>query len=162
MRLTRTLSREMYAEDRRTPSVAHYRDDTDEGYPPDSVPAIEVIEFANGETVWCAPYHVSGNTLDTHAQNVFRSIVNGLRGDDNGSFYGNRANTTAKYSVPDWQSNGAVNWPETKVRRLPIVLAARVDLTDGDLGDSIGVLQQFGTSWTSDRKSVQGYGFGVL
>ena len=53
MRLTRILSRyEMYAEDSRTPSVAHHRDDTEGGYPLEFGPAIEVIEHANGETVW--------------------------------------------------------------------------------------------------------------
>ena len=50
---------EMYAEDSRTPSVAHHRDDTDGTYPLDSGPAIEVIELANGETVWYVPHHVS-------------------------------------------------------------------------------------------------------
>ena len=37
-------------------------------------------------------------------------------------------------------------------------VAAGLDLTDGDLG----VLQQFGADRTSDRKPVQGYGFGIF
>jgi len=52
----------MYAEDSRTPSVAHQGGDADGGYPLESGPAIEVIELANGETVWCAPRHVSQDT----------------------------------------------------------------------------------------------------
>ena len=50
---------EMYAEDSRAPSVAHHRDETDGAHPLESGPAIEVIELANGETVWYAPRHVS-------------------------------------------------------------------------------------------------------
>lgn len=46
---------EMYAED----GVAHQRDDVDGAYPAESGPAIEVIELANGETVWYVPRHVS-------------------------------------------------------------------------------------------------------
>lgn len=53
MRLTRILLRyEMYAEDSRAPSIVHQRDDVDGAYPVESGPAIEVIELANGETVW--------------------------------------------------------------------------------------------------------------
>ena len=138
----------MYAEDSRTPSVAHHRDDTDGAFPLDSGPAIEVIELANGETVWYAPRHVSQNTVDIHTINVFRSIVNGLRGDDNESFYGDRASFASEYSLRDGPTDGvqlyfkehgrsgskgstssfmsskkqgAVNRPETKVRRLPIL-----------------------------------------
>ena len=46
---------EMYAED----SVAHQRDDVDGAYPVESGPAIEVIELANGETVWYVPHYMS-------------------------------------------------------------------------------------------------------
>ena len=81
-------------------------------------------------------------------QNVFRSIVNGLRGDDNESFYGDRASFASEYSLRDGPNDGvqlhfkehgrsgskgsmssfvsskkqgAGNRPETKVRRLPIL-----------------------------------------
>nr|VWP00497.1 SGE1 protein [Ganoderma boninense] len=48
---------------------------------PESGPALEVIELANGETIW--------------------SIVNGLRDDDGESFYGDRASFYSEYSVKD-------------------------------------------------------------
>jgi hypothetical protein len=38
----------------------------------------------------------------------------------------------------------------------------RFDLTDGDLNISTGVLQQFGTDWTSDRKPVERDGFRIF
>ena len=60
MELTCILFRyEMYAEDSRAPSVAHHKDDVDGGYPVESGPAIEVIELANGETVWYVFHHMS-------------------------------------------------------------------------------------------------------
>jgi hypothetical protein len=43
--------------------------------------AVEVLELANGETIW--------------------SIVNGLRDDDEESFYGNRASFVSEYSLRD-------------------------------------------------------------
>ena len=46
---------EMYAED----GVAHQRDDVDGAVPVESGPAIEVIELANGETVWYVLRRVS-------------------------------------------------------------------------------------------------------
>ncbi|KAF9646271.1 hypothetical protein BDM02DRAFT_3130507 [Thelephora ganbajun] len=77
---------EMYAEDSRAPSVSHQRDDVDGAYPLESGPAIEVIELANGETIW--------------------SIVNGLRGDDSESFYGDRASFASEYSLRDGPNDG--------------------------------------------------------
>lgn len=77
MRLTRIalLRYEMYAEDSRTPSVAHQRDDGDGAHAVESGPAIEVIELANGETIWWAPRFVSldGNFVFTHALLAGRS-----------------------------------------------------------------------------------------
>lgn len=49
---------EMYAEDSRAPSVTHQRDDGDGTNPLETGPAIEVIELANGETIWCVIRHV--------------------------------------------------------------------------------------------------------
>lgn len=51
--------------------------------PPNLEPgaAVEVLELANGETIW--------------------SIVNGLRDDDEESFYGNRASFVSEYSLRD-------------------------------------------------------------
>ena len=49
----------MYAGESRAPSVAHQRDDVDGAPPLESGPAIEVIELANGETIWCASNDVS-------------------------------------------------------------------------------------------------------
>jgi hypothetical protein len=43
--------------------------------------AVEVLELANGETIW--------------------SIVNGLRDDDEESIYGNRASFVSEYSLRD-------------------------------------------------------------
>ena len=135
----------MYAEDR-APSVAHQRDDGDGAHTLESGPAIEVIELANGETVWCVPRCVFRGTFDVHAYNAPRSIVNGLRGDDNESFYGDRASFASEYSLRDGANDavqlqfkehgrsgskgsmssfvsskkqGMANRPETKVRRLP-------------------------------------------
>ncbi|KAI0792868.1 hypothetical protein C8Q75DRAFT_751752 [Abortiporus biennis] len=48
---------------------------------PESGPALEVVELANGETIW--------------------SIVNGLRDDDTESFYGDRASLASEYSLKD-------------------------------------------------------------
>ena len=65
MMLTRILLRyEMYAEDSRTPSVANQKDEVD---PVESGPAIEVIELANGETVWCVCRYMSQDTFNIHA-----------------------------------------------------------------------------------------------
>ncbi|KAI0373308.1 hypothetical protein BV20DRAFT_804940 [Pilatotrama ljubarskyi] len=52
---------------------------------PESGPALEVIEMANGETIW--------------------SIVNGLRDDDGESYYGDRASFYSEYSVKDTNEN---------------------------------------------------------
>ncbi|KAI8999011.1 hypothetical protein BD414DRAFT_553218 [Trametes punicea] len=52
---------------------------------PEAGPALEVIEMANGETIW--------------------SIVNGLRDDDGESFYGDRASFYSEYSVKDTSEN---------------------------------------------------------
>jgi serine/arginine repetitive matrix protein 2 len=53
MRLTQVVLRyDMYDGEDRAPSVAHQRDDVDGASPPEPGPAIEVIELANGETVW--------------------------------------------------------------------------------------------------------------
>ncbi|KAI0086622.1 hypothetical protein BDY19DRAFT_995640 [Irpex rosettiformis] len=77
---------EMYAGDVRTPAAAHV-----DGIPSGSQSvqgeaggveagaAVEVIELANGETIW--------------------SIVNGLRDDDAESFYDNRTSFTSEYSA---------------------------------------------------------------
>ncbi|KAI0350253.1 hypothetical protein OH77DRAFT_1525055 [Trametes cingulata] len=52
---------------------------------PEAGPALEVIELANGETIW--------------------SIVNGLRDDDGESYYGDRASFYSEYSVKDTNEN---------------------------------------------------------
>ena len=138
----------MYAEDSRAPSVTHQRDDVDSATPLESGPAIEVIELASGETVWYVVGYVSQGTFDVHAWNMSRSIVNGLRGDDNESFYGDRASFASEYSLRDGpnegvqlhfkeharsgskgsmssfmssRKQGTANRPETKVRRLPVM-----------------------------------------
>ena len=49
----------MYAEESRAPSVTNQRDEADGAHPLESRPAIEVIELANGETIWCASHDVS-------------------------------------------------------------------------------------------------------
>jgi len=60
--------------------------DYDGLHPSESGPALEVIEMANGETIW--------------------SIVNGLRDDDAESFYGNRASFASEYSLKESNSEG--------------------------------------------------------
>ena len=84
----------------------------------------------------------------TRNYDTSRSIVNGLRGDDNESFYGDRASFASEYSLRDGPNDGVQlhfkeharsgskgsmssfvsskkqgmgNRPETKVRRLPIL-----------------------------------------
>jgi hypothetical protein len=60
MKLTWIVLRyEMYAEDSRAPSVTQQRDEVDGAFPAESGPAIEVIELANGETIWCVLCDVS-------------------------------------------------------------------------------------------------------
>lgn len=97
-----------------------------------------------------------------HARNMCRSIVNGLRGDDNESFYGDRASFASEYSLRDGANDGIqvhfkehgrsgskgstnsfmsskkqglVNRPETKVGGDCPFCVDR-DLTDGDVGCS--------------------------
>ena len=95
--------------------------------------------------------HVLGvGVSDTGVQCV-RSIVNGLRGDDSESFYGDRASFASEYSLRDGPNDGVqvhfkehirsgskgsmnsimsskkqgmVARPETKVRRLPVLCEA--------------------------------------
>ncbi|RPD59152.1 hypothetical protein L226DRAFT_536163 [Lentinus tigrinus ALCF2SS1-7] len=74
---------DMYSGDNRG---QHLSAESPGGAPPhDAIPeagqALEVIEMANGETIW--------------------SIVNGLRDDDGESFYGDRASFYSEYSVKD-------------------------------------------------------------
>jgi len=57
----------MYAGESRAPSVAHQRDEVDGAPPLESGPAIEVIELANGETVWYVLGDASQGTFDIHA-----------------------------------------------------------------------------------------------
>lgn len=91
---------------------------------------------------------LGADVFDIHTYNVYRSIVNGLRGDDNESFYGDRASFASEYSLRDGPNDGVqlhfkeharsgskgstnsfmsskkqgvVNRPETKVRRLPVL-----------------------------------------
>lgn len=85
--------------------------------------------------------------FDIYVYDDFRSIVNGLRGDDNESFYGDRASFASEYSLRDpndgvqlhfkeharsgskgsvnsfmsLKKQGFVGRPETKVRRLPVL-----------------------------------------
>ncbi|TFK88789.1 hypothetical protein K466DRAFT_520221 [Polyporus arcularius HHB13444] len=74
---------DMYSGDNRGPPLS--ADSPGGASPHDAVPeagqALEVIELANGETIW--------------------SIVNGLRDDDGESFYGDRASFYSEYSVKD-------------------------------------------------------------
>lgn len=94
--------------------------------------------------VMCLGVHV----FEVYAYDALRSIVNGLRGDDNESFYGDRASFASEYSLRDGPNDGVqlhfkehgrsgskgstssfvsskkqgmVNRPETKVRRLPVL-----------------------------------------
>ena len=79
---------------------------------PESGPALEVIELANGETIWYVlgpprPRLALISGADTprlfpgRACSPGRSIVNGLRDDDGESFYGDRASFYSEYSVRD-------------------------------------------------------------
>ncbi|KAI0691190.1 hypothetical protein BC835DRAFT_1417305 [Cytidiella melzeri] len=76
---------EMYAGDSRTPSTAFADGGASSSQATqgeaagEGGPAVEVVELANGETIW--------------------SIVNGLRDDDTDSFYDNRASFTSEYSA---------------------------------------------------------------
>jgi hypothetical protein len=99
---------------------------------------------------------------------VTRSIVNGLRGDDNESFYGDRASFASEYSLRDGPNDGVqLHFKEhvrsgskgsmssfvsskNRGRRIgpkrrhgdcQFCVGTRNDLADGDLGVLIGVLQ---------------------
>ena len=94
------------------------------------------------------------DVFDVEGYNVRRSIVNGLRGEDNESFYGDRASFASEYSLRDGPNDGVqlhfkehartgskgstnsfvsskkqgmANRPETKVRRLPDLCRPRFD-----------------------------------
>ncbi|KAI0948569.1 hypothetical protein AcW1_005414 [Taiwanofungus camphoratus] len=84
---------EMYAGDSRIPNAAHAEAQGSNSSQhiqtdtiPESGPALEVIEMANGETIW--------------------SIVNGLRDDDGESFYGDRTSFVSEYSTKESNSDG--------------------------------------------------------
>lgn len=71
----------------------------EEGHPDGA--ALELIEMANGETIWCVLF--SGIFKLTHwiADFFFRSIVNGLRDDDLESAYASRTSLASEYSLRD-------------------------------------------------------------
>lgn len=69
----------------------------------DSRPAIEVIEMANGETVWSVPSnfdHVTQSLLK-----ALRSIVNGLREEDEDEYADHRASFGSDYSSVTGDAN---------------------------------------------------------
>jgi len=66
--------------------------------PSDSGPALEVIELANGETIWFVCCMTSaGRQVDPFD----RSIVNGLRDDDAESAYPSRVSFASEYSAQE-------------------------------------------------------------
>jgi serine/arginine repetitive matrix protein 2 len=67
----------------------------EEGHPEGA--AIEVIEMANGETIW----YVNDHVHPTNNRRSLRSIVNGLRDDDLESAYASRTSLTSEYSLRD-------------------------------------------------------------
>lgn len=68
--------------------------------PSDSGPAIELVEYANGESIWLvALFNVEMHTRFLPQSN--RSIVNGLRDDDMDSVFPNRASFASNYSSQD-------------------------------------------------------------
>ena len=68
---------------------------------PEAGPALELIEMANGETIWYALAALLKGFVGCNLTLLFRSIVNGLRDDDGESFYGDRASFYSEYSVKD-------------------------------------------------------------
>ena len=90
----------MYAGDSRTPSAAIAEGSGINATQGESLgepgTAVEVIELANGETIWRVE-NCSFIQLD-YLLKIIRSIVNGLRDDDAESFYDNRASFASEYS----------------------------------------------------------------
>lgn len=83
----------MYSGDSRVVSMAA----PDEGQAPQEVhPALEVIELANGETVW----YVFSEVFPSLTELVFRNVINGLREADEGSVY-SRGSFVSEYSTPE-------------------------------------------------------------
>jgi serine/arginine repetitive matrix protein 2 len=70
-----------------------------------SRPALEVIELANGETIWYAMWRNACSDVDvplTRTPAGHRSIVNGLRDDEGDEgFYGDRLSFASEYSMHD-------------------------------------------------------------
>ena len=97
----------MYAGDSRVPSAVPGEAHSDvEGMPPsESGPALEVVEMANGETIWFV-FHIVHPSWILKSTFLARSIVNGLRDDDAESFYGNRASFASEYSLRETNSEG--------------------------------------------------------
>lgn len=93
----------MYASDRAGSGGFSDSDISPDAAGPEPTRAVEVIELANGETIWCAP-------LALYSDNIFnispRSIVNGLRDDDVESLYASRSSFASDYSPAEPGANG--------------------------------------------------------
>lgn len=69
-------------------------------------PAVELLEMANGQVIWCVfhPFfHFRYQFCATHSiiltQTIFRNIVNGLRDGDDESIYTGRTSFESEYST---------------------------------------------------------------
>lgn len=78
----------MYASESRSPSAIPQE-------PTDSGAGVEVIQLANGETIWCVAFAFFNTLVSISA---IRKIVNGLRDDEEESVYSGRASFTSEYS----------------------------------------------------------------
>jgi serine/arginine repetitive matrix protein 2 len=70
----------------------------------DSGPALEVIQLANGETIWSV--FIVRTLLYCRSNTLSRSIVNGLRDADDESLYTSRASFASEYSTREPGSDG--------------------------------------------------------
>lgn len=77
----------------------------------ESVPALEFIEYANGDTIWWG-FHGLWESKLWHIW-FFRSIVSGLRSDeDEESIYNGRASFSSEYSAG---GHGGQEWDNMQV-----------------------------------------------
>lgn len=93
----------MYSEDNQImPGVGNEPSSKGQSNGNTDAPAIELIELSNGETIWSVIFFVHLSTSDRSS----RSIVNGLRDEDEESIYASRTSFTSEFSARDGNSDG--------------------------------------------------------
>ena len=80
----------------------------------DSGPALEVIQLANGETIWLV--FMVPMLLHCRSNTLIRSIVNGLRDADDESLYTGRTSFASEYSTREPGSDGGSSFTKEHSR----------------------------------------------